>query len=122
MSMQKTDSIFVAGARGMVGGAICRALDKNGYHNVLAPNRDALDLGDQAAVSSWFAEHKPDHVFLAAAKVGGIHANNAYPGRIHPRQPGDRDQCHSLGLEARDEENCASWARRASTRSTRRSR
>jgi GDP-L-fucose synthase len=66
----------------MVGGAICRALASAGYDNVLAPGRDELDLGDQAAVDAWFAEHRPAWVFLAAAKVGGIHANNAYPAEF----------------------------------------
>jgi len=74
--------IFVAGGRGMVGGAICRALEKAGCDNVLAPGREALDLGSQAGVEAWFSEHKPDYVFLAAAKVGGIHANNAYPAEF----------------------------------------
>lgn len=88
--------VFVAGGRGMVGGAICRALDKAGCVNVLAPGRDELDLGSQAAVEGWFAEHKPDHVFLAAAKVGGIHANNTYPAEfIHDNLVIETNVIHS---------------------------
>ena len=77
--MEKSSSIFVAGARGMVGSAICRVLASRGYENLLAPSRDQLDLSDQAAVAEWFAMHRPEYVFLAAARVGGIHANDAYP-------------------------------------------
>jgi GDP-L-fucose synthase len=80
----------------MVGGAICRALASAGYDNVLAPGRDELDLGDQAAVEAWFAEHRPDRVFLAAAKVGGIHANNAYPAEfIHDNLVIETNVIHS---------------------------
>ena len=90
------ERIFVAGAGGMVGGAICRALEDAGCENVLAPGRDALDLGDQAAVDAWFAENRPDHVFLAAAKVGGIHANNAYPAEfIHDNLVIETNVIHS---------------------------
>jgi len=76
------DPIFVAGGRGMVGGAICRALAAHGFENVLSPSRNELELGDQAAVNRWFAEHRPAHVYLAAAKVGGIHANATYPAEF----------------------------------------
>lgn len=80
--MQTDDRVFVAGARGMVGSAICRALEAQGFENVLAPTRSELDLGDQAAVGNWFAENRPEFVFLAAAKVGGIHANDTYPAEF----------------------------------------
>ena len=73
------DRIFVAGHRGMAGSAICRALQQAGYPQLLTADRAELDLLDAAAVQRWFAEHKPDVVVLAAAKVGGIHANNSYP-------------------------------------------
>jgi len=66
----------------MVGSAIRRALASRGFENVLAPSRAELDLGDQAAVAAWFAEYRPDYVFLAAAKVGGIHANDTYPAEF----------------------------------------
>jgi len=90
------DRIFVAGARGMVGGAICRALESADYDNVLAPGRDDLDLGDQPAVDAWFAEHKPDRVFLAAARVGGIHANDTYPAEfIHDNLVIETNVIHS---------------------------
>ena len=73
------DSIFVAGHRGMAGSAICRALERAGYHQLLTASRSELNLLDGPAVEAWFAEHKPSVVVLAAAKVGGIHANNTYP-------------------------------------------
>jgi len=77
--MDKDARIFVAGARGLVGSAIVRALKKQGYKNVLAPFRKDLDLSDRAAVDAWYAKEKPEYVFVAAAKVGGIMANNTYP-------------------------------------------
>jgi len=91
-----TSRIFVAGGTGMVGGAICRALERAGCSNVLSPGRDALDLGNQAEVDAWFAEHRPQQVFLAAAKVGGIHANNAYPAEfIHDNLVIETNVIHS---------------------------
>lgn len=72
------DRIFVAGHRGMAGGAICRALQRAGYSNLLTVSRDELDLLDGPAVQRWFNETKPAVVVLAAAKVGGIEANNSY--------------------------------------------
>ena len=77
-----TQSIFVAGHRGMVGSAIVRALEKAGYQRILTAERDELDLLDQAAVNAYFKQHKIDQVYLAAAKVGGIYANNAYPAEF----------------------------------------
>ena len=79
MLLTPDDRIFVAGHRGMAGSAICRALHKAGYLNVLVASRTELDLEDSSAVQSWFAQHKPTVVVLAAAKVGGIQANNNYP-------------------------------------------
>ena len=74
------DRIFVAGHPGMAGSAICRALQRAGYTQLLTASREELDLLDGPAVERWFAEHKPTVVVvLAAAKVGGIHANNIYP-------------------------------------------
>ena len=72
------DRIFVAGHRGMAGGAICRALLRAGYGNLLTVSREELDLLDSQAVQRWFTEIKPAVVVLAAAKVGGIEANNSY--------------------------------------------
>lgn len=69
-------TVFVAGHRGMVGGAVARALEARGDVRVLKATRDQLDLGDENAVKEFFAAHRPDACVLAAAKVGGIHANN----------------------------------------------
>jgi len=77
--MKKDASIFVAGHRGLAGSAITRALNKNGYRNLLLRTRDELDLTIQADVTSFFAAEQPDYVFLAAANVGGILANDRYP-------------------------------------------
>jgi GDP-L-fucose synthase len=71
--------ILVAGARGMVGSAVVRALRARGAHHLLTPTSKELDLRNQAAVNAWFADHKPGVVIFAAAKVGGILANNTYP-------------------------------------------
>lgn len=79
MSMQHEDKIYIAGHQGMVGGAIVRLLIEHGYHNLLTAERDELDLLSQQQVTNFFATHTPDYVFLAAAKVGGIQANNSYP-------------------------------------------
>ena len=71
--------IYVAGHRGMVGSAIVRALQAQGQNNLMTRTHAELDLTNQAAVNAFFADEKPDQVYLAAAKVGGIHANNSYP-------------------------------------------
>ena len=73
------DCIFVAGHRGMVGSAICRALKEKGYKNILKADRSNLDLKDEYSVKEWFKENKPSVVIIAAAKVGGIFANENYP-------------------------------------------
>lgn len=74
--MEKDAKIYVAGHRGMVGSAIVRALEKQGYHNIITRTHKELDLLRQADVEKFFAEEKPEYVFLAAAKVGGIVANS----------------------------------------------
>lgn len=74
--------IYVAGHRGMVGGAIVRELQSKGYSNIVARTHAELDLANQVAVNEFFATEKPQYVFLAAAKVGGIHANNVYRGEF----------------------------------------
>lgn len=79
MTINLNDTIYVAGHRGMVGSALVRALTGRGYRNLLLRTRAELDLLDQAATARFFAERRIDQVYLAAAKVGGIHANNAYP-------------------------------------------
>ena len=76
--MQTDKKIYVAGHRGLVGGAIFRYLQKKGFDNILTRTSAELDLRDQAAVNEFFESEKPDYVFLAAAKVGGIQANNTY--------------------------------------------
>lgn len=77
--MKAESRILVAGHRGLVGAAIMRRLAAAGYSNLLTIDRQALDLRDSAAVDAWFARERPEYVFLAAAKVGGIHANSTYP-------------------------------------------
>lgn len=77
--MEKEAKIYVAGHRGMVGSAIMRALQKAGYKNIIMRTSKELDLRRQDAVEKFFAAEKPDYVFLAAAKVGGIMANSKYP-------------------------------------------
>ena len=74
--------IYVAGHRGMVGSAIVRHLMAAGYTNILTRTHAQLDLTNQAAVEYFFSAEKPDQVYLAAAKVGGIHANNTFPAQF----------------------------------------
>lgn len=76
--MEKDARIFIAGHNGMVGSAIMRLLTKQGYHTILTRSSAELNLIDQSAVKVFFSKEKPQYVFLAAAKVGGIHANNTY--------------------------------------------
>ncbi len=77
--MEKEGKIYVAGHRGMVGSAIVRCLEAQGYHNIVTRTSKELDLRRQEQVEKFFAEEKPDYVFLAAAKVGGIMANDLHP-------------------------------------------
>jgi len=76
--MNKSAKIFVAGHRGMVGSAIVRSLQAKGYTNLITATRDQLDLLDQKAVYAFLENERPEYIFIAAAKVGGIHANNTY--------------------------------------------
>ncbi len=80
--MNKSDKIYIAGHNGMVGSAISRLLEKEGYNNLIYKSSSELDLRDQQAVNSFFKSEKPQFVFLAAAKVGGILANNSYRGEF----------------------------------------
>lgn len=80
--MNKNARIFVAGHRGMVGSSIVRALEKEGHSAIITRTSAELDLTDQQAVNRFFEEEQPEYVFLAAAKVGGIHANNTYRGEF----------------------------------------
>ena len=77
--MEKNSRIYVAGHRGLVGSAIVRNLEANGFTNIITRTHAELDLTNQADVRKFFEEERPEYVFLAAAKVGGIHANNTYP-------------------------------------------
>jgi GDP-L-fucose synthase len=80
--MNKNEKIYVAGHNGLVGSAILRKLKSEGYDNIITGTHKELDLIDQNAVECFFAENKPDYVFLAAAKVGGIGANSHYPAEF----------------------------------------
>ena len=77
--MNKDSKIYVAGHRGLVGSAIMRKLKQEGYTNIITRTHKELDLTNQAQTQEFFKKEKPEYVFLAAAKVGGIHANNTYP-------------------------------------------
>jgi GDP-L-fucose synthase len=76
--MEKHEKIYIAGHKGMVGSAMHRKLIKEGYTNVVVRTSIELDLSNQQAVADFFTKEKPEYVFLAAAKVGGIIANNTY--------------------------------------------
>ena len=80
--MLKSQKIYVAGHRGMVGSAIVRKLRADGYKNIILRTHAELDLTNQSAVNEFFEIARPDQVYLAAAKVGGIHANNTYPAEF----------------------------------------
>ena len=80
--MDKTAKIYVAGHRGLVGSALVKALQAQGYTKLLLRTHAELDLTNQQATEAFFAAEKPDYVFIAAAKVGGIHANNEYPAEF----------------------------------------
>ena len=77
--MKKNDKIYIAGIHGMVGSSIARELQKQGYKNIIGHSSKELDLTNQSAVYGMFAKEKPEYVFFAAAKVGGIYSNNTYP-------------------------------------------
>ena len=77
--MRRDAKVFIAGHRGLVGAALGRALEARGYDNLLLRTRTELDLMDQAAVDRFFEVERPNYVFLAAARVGGILANDTYP-------------------------------------------
>jgi len=80
--MEKSAKIYIAGHRGMVGSALQRKLQMEGYHHIIYRTSSELDLRNQALVNEFFQTEKPDYVILAAAKVGGIHANNTYRGQF----------------------------------------
>jgi GDP-L-fucose synthase len=80
--MNKDSKIYVAGHTGLVGGSLCRHLKANGYYKTTGVKRSDLDLLSRSQVVEWFAVNRPEYVFLAAAKVGGIHANDTYPAEF----------------------------------------
>ena len=80
--MNQTDKIYVAGHTGLVGSALVRLLQDKGHTNIITRSSSELDLREQQAVRDFFSKEKPDYVFLAAAKVGGIYANNTYPAEF----------------------------------------
>lgn len=80
--MDKNDKIYIAGHTGMVGSAIVRALKKQGFNNIIAKTHKELDLTNQALVKAFFSKEKPDYVFIAAAKVGGIQENREHPADL----------------------------------------
>ncbi len=82
MAINRECKIYVAGHRGLVGSAIIRQLEAKGFNNLITRTRSELDLTNQNEVRSFFADEKPEYVILAAAKVGGIHANNTYPAEF----------------------------------------
>ena len=113
----KSDRLAIFGARGMAGSAISRALDRAGYQQQLKPSRQELDLLDSVGVQNWFAEHQPTVVVLAAAKVGGIHANNTYPADfLLENLKIQTNVIETAWRSGRD--GCCFWAVAASTRSS----
>ena len=80
--IKRDDRVFVAGHGGLVGSAIMRRLAADGFTNLLTATRSELDLRNQAEVTRWFQEHRPDHVFLVAGTVGGIMANSTRPAEF----------------------------------------
>src|SRR6185437_972531 len=101
--MDPDSRVFIAGHRGLVGSAVRRYLAEAGYKNLLVRTRWELDLTDRDAVWKFFAEQRPDHVILAAAKVGGIHANSSYPVDFISEnlliQSNVIDACHQSGVK-----------------------
>jgi GDP-L-fucose synthase len=96
--MNSKPKIYVAGHRGMVGSVIVRALQQKGQTNMVTRTHAELDLTSQAAVRGFFEAEKPAQVYLAAAKVGGIHANNTYPAEFIYQNLDDAGQRHPRSL------------------------
>jgi GDP-L-fucose synthase len=101
--IRRESKIYVAGHRGLVGSALLRRLTAKGYNNLITRTHAELELTDQAAVRDFFATEKPEYVLLAAAKVGGIHANNTYPAEFIYSNLGIQtnviDACHESGVK-----------------------
>ena len=107
--LDKSEKIFVAGHRGMVGSALIRRLESESFSNLLVRDRSKLDLRDESAVAKFFAEQRPDVVILAAAKVGGIKANIDFPVEFLAREFADTEQRHSFSLRERCAQTSLSW-------------
>ena len=101
--MKKSDKIYVAGHTGLIGSALLRKLKSLSYDHVVTRTRSALDLTDRNKVEHFFSQERPDCVILAAAKVGGIHANNTYPAEFIFKnlsiQNNVIDQAHRYGVK-----------------------
>jgi len=119
--MQSQAPIYVAGHRGLVGSAIWRELQRRGFTRLLGRTHAELDLMDSAAVKAFFQREKPEHVFVAAAKVGGIHANDTYQRSSFWRISRFKTT-FSTTRACRASRNCFFWAVRASTPRWRRNR
>src|SRR3954470_6810743 len=120
-TLERGARTYVAGHRGLVGGAILRHLETLGFTDLVTRTSSELDLRDPVAVEAFFAEQRLRTVVVAAAKVGGILANNTYPADFISTTCASRSTClmRPLGTERR---SCCSWAPAASTRSSHRSR
>jgi GDP-L-fucose synthase len=99
--MKRQSKIYVAGHRGLVGSAIWRNLEKKGYQGLVGRTHAELDLTDQAAVRAFFASERPEYVVLAAAKVGGIHANDTHPADFTTESGNSNTSCgrHDFGVK-----------------------
>ncbi len=97
MSIAKDARIYVAGHRGLAGSAIWRELERQGFKNIIGRTHAELDLLDSAAVTSFYSQEKPEYVFIAAARVGGIKFNNEYPAWFL-YELADPEQPHPRGL------------------------
>ena len=104
-----SQSVYVAGHRGLVGSAVVRDLKRNGYANLITRTRQELDLLDRDAVCQFLKSTKPDHVLVAAAKVGGIKANSDLPDRISPGEPANPEQPDLRLFRARRAKGAVSW-------------
>lgn len=101
--MLRDDKIFIAGHRGLAGSAILRKLESENYRQIITRTRAELDLTRQSDVENFFAAEKPEIVFLAAGKVGGIQANSSLPSGFYPRQSFDTNERHRRGISLRRE-------------------
>jgi GDP-L-fucose synthase len=112
MAISKTSKIYVAGHRGMVGSALVRVLEAKGYTNILTRTRDELDLLNQQDTYAFLQQEKPDYIFIAAAKVGGIVANNTYRADfIYQNLQIETNLIHGATVHSRSRKSTYSLAR-----------